>query len=96
MIETECFKDLNVFGPGGTRPPDLDWRQLPEPPKRSLLQRLFRRHVRDRGVFFGRGLPWGLPETPLAHCLLSVCLSVPHSQLTTPSALTSTPQPRLP
>ncbi|NXS46580.1 GRK5 kinase, partial [Balaeniceps rex] len=43
MIETECFKDLNVFGPGGTRSPDLDWRQLPEPPKRSLLQRLFRR-----------------------------------------------------
>ncbi|NXF31565.1 GRK5 kinase, partial [Nyctibius bracteatus] len=36
MIETECFKDLNVFGPGGTRPPDLDWRHLPEPPKRSL------------------------------------------------------------
>ncbi|NXC77373.1 GRK5 kinase, partial [Anhinga anhinga] len=43
MIETECFKDLNVFGPNGTRSPDLDWRQLPEPPKRSLLQRLFRR-----------------------------------------------------
>ncbi|XP_064031603.1 G protein-coupled receptor kinase 5-like isoform X2 [Pogoniulus pusillus] len=47
MIETECFKDLNVFGPGGTRSPDLDWRQLPEPPKRSLLQRLFRRHPTD-------------------------------------------------
>ncbi|NWW97518.1 GRK5 kinase, partial [Caloenas nicobarica] len=36
MIETECFNDLNVFGPGGTRSPDLDWWQLPEPPKRSL------------------------------------------------------------
>uniref|UniRef100_A0A672KX08 Uncharacterized protein n=1 Tax=Sinocyclocheilus grahami TaxID=75366 RepID=A0A672KX08_SINGR len=24
MIETECFKDLNVFGPRGTRTPDLD------------------------------------------------------------------------
>ncbi|NXK52156.1 GRK5 kinase, partial [Chauna torquata] len=36
MIETECFKDLNVFGPDGTRSPDLDWRQLPEPPRRSL------------------------------------------------------------
>ncbi|XP_054252587.1 G protein-coupled receptor kinase 5-like [Indicator indicator] len=47
MIETECFKDLNVFGPAGTRSPDLDWRQLPEPPKRSLLQRLFRRHPAD-------------------------------------------------
>ncbi|XP_053320370.1 G protein-coupled receptor kinase 5-like [Spea bombifrons] len=47
MIETECFKDLNVFGPNGTRSPDLDWRQLPEPPKRSLLQRIFRRHHTD-------------------------------------------------
>ncbi|XP_056592366.1 G protein-coupled receptor kinase 5 isoform X2 [Triplophysa dalaica] len=24
MIETECFKDLNVFGPEGTRSPDLE------------------------------------------------------------------------
>ncbi|XP_029459775.1 G protein-coupled receptor kinase 5-like isoform X2 [Rhinatrema bivittatum] len=47
MIETECFKDLNVFGPNGIRSPDLDWKQLPEPPKRSLLQRLFRRHHAD-------------------------------------------------
>nr|XP_006134115.1 G protein-coupled receptor kinase 5-like [Pelodiscus sinensis] len=37
MIETECFKDLNLFGPNGTRSPDLDWKQLPEPPKPSLL-----------------------------------------------------------
>ncbi|NXL96034.1 GRK5 kinase, partial [Alectura lathami] len=36
MIETECFKDLNVFGPNGTRSPDLDWKQLPDPPRRSL------------------------------------------------------------
>ncbi|KAM9312800.1 G protein-coupled receptor kinase 5-like [Gastrophryne carolinensis] len=50
MIETECFKDLNVFGPNGTRSPDLDWRQLPEPPKRSLLQRIFRRHPADYGI----------------------------------------------
>uniref|UniRef100_A0A8C6V2U6 G protein-coupled receptor kinase n=1 Tax=Neogobius melanostomus TaxID=47308 RepID=A0A8C6V2U6_9GOBI len=42
MIETECFRDLNVFGPQGTRPPDLDWNQPPEPPKRSLLDRIFR------------------------------------------------------
>ncbi|KAM9368677.1 LOW QUALITY PROTEIN: G protein-coupled receptor kinase 5-like [Phaethornis superciliosus] len=47
MIETECFKDLNVFGPSGTRSPDLDWQHLPEPPKRSLLQRLFRRQPTD-------------------------------------------------
>uniref|UniRef100_A0A673MP52 G protein-coupled receptor kinase n=1 Tax=Sinocyclocheilus rhinocerous TaxID=307959 RepID=A0A673MP52_9TELE len=45
MIETECFSDLNVFGPQGTRPPDLDWNQPPEPPRRSLLDRIFRRHV---------------------------------------------------
>uniref|UniRef100_A0AAR2KNU4 G protein-coupled receptor kinase n=1 Tax=Pygocentrus nattereri TaxID=42514 RepID=A0AAR2KNU4_PYGNA len=44
MIETECFSDLNVFGPQGSRPPDLDWTQPPEPPRRSLLDRIFRRH----------------------------------------------------
>ncbi|KAL4635995.1 G protein-coupled receptor kinase 5-like isoform X1 [Arapaima gigas] len=44
MIETECFKDLNIFGPHGSRPPDLDWSQPPEPPRRSLLDRIFRRH----------------------------------------------------
>ncbi|KAI4820154.1 hypothetical protein KUCAC02_028140, partial [Chaenocephalus aceratus] len=27
-----------------TRPPDLDWSQPPEPPRRSLLDRIFRRH----------------------------------------------------
>lgn len=46
MIETECFSDLNVFGPQGTRSPDLDWAQPPEAPRRSLLDRLFRRNVR--------------------------------------------------
>uniref|UniRef100_A0A8C7LPF9 G protein-coupled receptor kinase n=1 Tax=Oncorhynchus mykiss TaxID=8022 RepID=A0A8C7LPF9_ONCMY len=47
MIEMGCFKELNVFGPQGSRPPDLDWTQTPAPlsPKRSLLDRLFRRHV---------------------------------------------------
>uniref|UniRef100_A0A669BX28 G protein-coupled receptor kinase n=1 Tax=Oreochromis niloticus TaxID=8128 RepID=A0A669BX28_ORENI len=44
MIETECFRDLNVFGPHGTRSPDLDWNQPPEPPRRSLLDRIFRSH----------------------------------------------------
>ncbi|XP_006000419.1 G protein-coupled receptor kinase 5 [Latimeria chalumnae] len=42
MIETECFNDLNVFGPNGARSPDLDWKQPPEPPKRSFFHRLFR------------------------------------------------------
>ncbi|XP_018610815.2 G protein-coupled receptor kinase 5-like [Scleropages formosus] len=44
MIETECFKDLNVFGPNGSRPPDLDWDQPPEPPRRSFLDRILRRN----------------------------------------------------
>ncbi|XP_074148376.1 G protein-coupled receptor kinase 6 isoform X5 [Sminthopsis crassicaudata] len=44
MIETECFKELNVFGMDGTVPPDLDWKGLPSPqPKKGLLQRLFSR-----------------------------------------------------
>lgn len=46
LIETGCFKELNVFGPEGSRPPDLDWSQRPESSKRSLLRRIFRRHVR--------------------------------------------------
>lgn len=53
MIETECFKDLNVFGPHGTRPPDLDWNQPPEPPRRSLLDRIFRRHVSSQAASDG-------------------------------------------
>uniref|UniRef100_A0A8C2YWC3 G protein-coupled receptor kinase n=1 Tax=Cyclopterus lumpus TaxID=8103 RepID=A0A8C2YWC3_CYCLU len=52
MIETECFRDLNVFGPQGTRPPDLDWNQPPEPPRRSLLDRIFRRQNCDNCVVF--------------------------------------------
>uniref|UniRef100_A0A8C8JTB9 G protein-coupled receptor kinase n=1 Tax=Oncorhynchus tshawytscha TaxID=74940 RepID=A0A8C8JTB9_ONCTS len=44
MIDTECFSDLNVFGPQATRTPDLDWNTPPEPPRRSLLDRIFRRH----------------------------------------------------
>ncbi|KAM6184060.1 G protein-coupled receptor kinase 5 isoform 2-T2 [Erethizon dorsatum] len=43
MIETECFKELNVFGPDGTLSSDLNRSQPPEPPKKGLLQRLFRR-----------------------------------------------------
>ncbi|XP_019216281.1 G protein-coupled receptor kinase 5 isoform X2 [Oreochromis niloticus] len=44
LIETECFKELNVFGPEGSRSPDLDWSRAPESPKRSLLRRIFRKH----------------------------------------------------
>nr|XP_031538685.1 G protein-coupled receptor kinase 5 [Vicugna pacos] len=43
MIETECFKELNVFGPNGTLSPDLNRSRPPEPPKKGLLQRLFKR-----------------------------------------------------
>ncbi|XP_010796155.1 G protein-coupled receptor kinase 5-like [Notothenia coriiceps] len=46
VIDTGCFKELNVFGPEGSRSSDLDWTQTPESPKRSLLDRLFRRNVR--------------------------------------------------
>lgn len=46
MIETECFKELNVFGPNGTLSPDLNRSHPPEPPKKGLLQRLFKRQVR--------------------------------------------------
>ncbi|CAN9504475.1 unnamed protein product [Ophioblennius macclurei] len=44
IIETGCFKELNMFGPEGSRSPDLDWSHIPEVPKRSLLHRIFRRH----------------------------------------------------
>ncbi|XP_072280310.1 G protein-coupled receptor kinase 5 isoform X1 [Pyxicephalus adspersus] len=45
MIETECFKELNVFGPNGTLSPDLNRSHPPEPPKKSLLHRIFKRQV---------------------------------------------------
>uniref|UniRef100_A0A672IAG0 G protein-coupled receptor kinase n=1 Tax=Salarias fasciatus TaxID=181472 RepID=A0A672IAG0_SALFA len=50
IIETGCFKELNTFGPEGSRSPDLDWAQAPEMPKRSLLHRIFRRHVRSHSL----------------------------------------------
>ncbi|XP_035996479.1 G protein-coupled receptor kinase 5-like [Fundulus heteroclitus] len=46
LIETGCFEELNVFGPMGSRPPDLDWSLAPNSPKRGLLHRMFRRHGR--------------------------------------------------
>uniref|UniRef100_A0A671Q234 G protein-coupled receptor kinase n=1 Tax=Sinocyclocheilus anshuiensis TaxID=1608454 RepID=A0A671Q234_9TELE len=41
MIETECFKDLNVFGPRGTRTPDLD-RSIVIPKTSSETQLIHR------------------------------------------------------
>ncbi|XP_076876755.1 G protein-coupled receptor kinase 5 [Brachyhypopomus gauderio] len=64
MIETECFKDLNEFGPGGTRTPDLDRefqpRQNLEPGSKSqnpaessthrLINKIFRRYPREEST----------------------------------------------
>ncbi|XP_006630791.1 G protein-coupled receptor kinase 5 [Lepisosteus oculatus] len=43
MIETECFSELNTFGTIGELPQDLDRSYLPEPPKKGILHRFFRR-----------------------------------------------------
>lgn len=51
MIQTGCFLELNMFGPEGSRSPDLDWSQAPGSPKRGLLTRLFRRNVRNFYLF---------------------------------------------
>uniref|UniRef100_A0A3P8SG10 G protein-coupled receptor kinase n=1 Tax=Amphiprion percula TaxID=161767 RepID=A0A3P8SG10_AMPPE len=51
IIETGCFGELNIFGPVGSRSPDLDWSQVPvvpKVPKCRLLDRIFRRHVRTQ------------------------------------------------
>ncbi|XP_028274398.1 G protein-coupled receptor kinase 5-like isoform X2 [Parambassis ranga] len=44
IIETGCFKELNVFSSDGSRSQDLIWSQSPDSPKRGLLRRIFRRH----------------------------------------------------
>lgn len=51
VIDTGCFKELNTFGPAGSRSPDLVWSQTPESPKRSLLHRIFRRHVSTQSTW---------------------------------------------
>ncbi|XP_049779043.1 G protein-coupled receptor kinase 2 [Schistocerca cancellata] len=37
MVETECFKELNVFGPNNTPTPDLIIDALPEPDKKGCF-----------------------------------------------------------
>ncbi|GLH07400.1 G protein-coupled receptor kinase 2 [Gryllus bimaculatus] len=37
MIETECFKELNVFGPNNTPTPDLIIDAMPEPEKKGCF-----------------------------------------------------------
>ncbi|CAG5124273.1 unnamed protein product, partial [Candidula unifasciata] len=43
MLETECYKELNVFGPNGGPSPDLIEGLPPQPPQRSFFDKLFRR-----------------------------------------------------
>lgn len=43
MIETECYKELNLFGPDGEATPDLREDLPPTPPPRGFFERLFRR-----------------------------------------------------
>ncbi|XP_051542318.1 G protein-coupled receptor kinase 5 isoform X2 [Myxocyprinus asiaticus] len=69
MIETECFKDLNVFGPGGTRSPDLERSVVlehynsetqlnkyssPENSRHRLLNRIFKRRKKESHTHLGR------------------------------------------
>ena len=50
MIETECYKELNVFGPDETRTPDLILEQPPAPENHSCFP--FRRRVKISFSFF--------------------------------------------
>ena len=57
MIETGCFLELNLFGPRGSRSPDLDWSHIPVPEsqsKRHLRERFCRKQVRGTPVHDGR------------------------------------------
>lgn len=68
MIETECFKELNVFGPDGTLSWDLNRSQPPEPPKKGLLQRLFRRQVRAPVGLTSAPDPWPMSKSRATDC----------------------------
>ena len=43
MIDTECYKELNVFGPNGTPSEDLVDELPPPPVKEGFFRRLFKR-----------------------------------------------------
>ncbi|XP_052770643.1 G protein-coupled receptor kinase 5-like isoform X2 [Mya arenaria] len=47
MIETECYKELNIFGEDDAPTPDLLEDPPPAPQRSSFLDRLFRRRPRD-------------------------------------------------
>lgn len=51
MIETECFQELNVFGPDGGPSADLIEDLPPTPPQRGFFDRLFRRHRVSLDIF---------------------------------------------
>nr|AGJ70291.1 G protein-coupled receptor kinase a [Terebratalia transversa] len=42
MVETECFQELNIFGPDGEPSPDLMEDLPPPPPRRSLFGSIFK------------------------------------------------------
>jgi len=43
MIEMECFKELNIFGPDGSPSPDLIEEEPPAPARHGFFDRLFKR-----------------------------------------------------
>ncbi|XP_064599937.1 G protein-coupled receptor kinase 5-like [Liolophura sinensis] len=43
MLETDCFKELNLFGPNNSPSPDLVEDLPPPPPRTSFFDRIFRR-----------------------------------------------------
>ena len=51
MIDTECFEELNVFGPNHTPSPDLLEDQPPPPPRPGLLDRILRRRRVSSSLF---------------------------------------------
>ncbi|CAL8278241.1 unnamed protein product [Merluccius merluccius] len=67
MIETGCFKVLNIFGPQGSRSPDLDWSQIPIPESQIKRHRhglgFFRKPV-DLAATEEEGRPILLSNTP--------------------------------
>lgn len=52
IIDTGCFEELNVFSADGSRSPDLNRCHSPDSPRRKLLHRLFRRHVKAQFFIF--------------------------------------------
>ncbi|PVD29871.1 hypothetical protein C0Q70_09128 [Pomacea canaliculata] len=66
MIETECYKELNLFGPDGEATPDLREDLPPTPPPRGFFERLFRRR-RDSGLHLPSRMSTGGLEDSASH-----------------------------